>query len=172
MNAIGIVGWKNSGKTTLVSRLIPELQSRGLSVSTIKHVHHDVDLDLPGKDTFVHREAGAVDVVMYSDKRWAILHEQREQAPSPPSIDTIIGKMTPVDLVLVEGFKHLPMSRLEIRGDGGGPAMVEAGVRGIIGIVTDGPAETDLPTFGRDEIDLITNFLEEAISIPRITAFG
>ena len=172
MNAIGIVGWKNSGKTTLVSRLIPALQSRGLSVSTIKHVHHDVDLDLPGKDTFVHREAGAVDVVMYSDKRWAILHEQREQAPSPPSIDDMISKMTPVDLVLVEGFKHVPMSRLEIRGEGGGPAMTEAGVRGIIGIVTDGDADADLPIFGRDEIDLISDFLEEAISIPRITAFG
>ena len=172
MNAIGIVGWKNSGKTTLVSRLIPVLQARGLSVSTIKHVHHDVDLDLPGKDTFVHRQAGAVDVVMYSDKRWAILHEQREQAPNPPSIDAMMSKMTPVDLVLVEGFKHVAMSRLEIRGDDPGPAMTEAGVRGIIGIVADGPADTDLPTFGRNEIDLISSFLEEAISIPRITAFG
>ena len=163
MNVIGIMGWKNSGKTTLVARLIPALQALGLTVSTIKHVHHELDLDQPGKDTYVHRQAGAVDVVMYSDKRWALLHERGDESRAPPQLEELMGHMTPVDLVLAEGFKDIPMRKLEIRGDGGGQRLTDAGIGGIIGVVSDGPADAELPTFRRGEIDELAGFIESTI---------
>ena len=102
MRIIGLAGWSGSGKTTLITKLIPRLIARGISVSTLKHAHHGFDLDQPGKDSFFHRTAGATEVIISSAKRWAILHELREQ----PEWDmaALVGKMSPVDLVLVEGF--------------------------------------------------------------------
>ena len=104
MRIIGLAGWSGSGKTTLITKLIPRLIARGLRVSTLKHAHHGFDLDKPGKDSFVHRAAGATEVIISSAKRWAILHELREE----PEWDlaALVAKMSPVDLVLVEGFKR------------------------------------------------------------------
>jgi len=173
MNIIGIVGWKNSGKTTLVERLIPSLQARGLSVSTIKHVHHELDLDQPGKDTYKHRQAGAVDVVMFSEKRWAILHERRQESFAPPKIEELMAQMTPVDLVLVEGFKEVPMKRLEVRGRPGGPRLSDVGVKGIVAVASDGPPDAELPTFRRDQIDALAEFIEQTFEAsPFAAAYG
>jgi len=112
MRIIGLAGWSGSGKTTLVSKLLPCLMARGVSVSTLKHAHHGFDLDQPGKDTFVHRAAGASEVVVASAKRWAILHELRGEPEW--SLDALISKMSPVDLVVVEGFKRDALPKLEI----------------------------------------------------------
>ena len=115
MQIFGITGWKNSGKTTLTERLVTEICSRGFSVSTIKHAHHSVDIDQPGKDSFRHRAAGAGEVLLASGHRWAIMHELRGAAE--PTVDELLAKLSPVDLVLIEGFKR------------NGHAKVEASVR-------------------------------------------
>ena len=101
MKIYGVMGWKNSGKTGLVERLVAEITARGLSVSTVKHAHHEVDLDQPGKDTFRHRQAGAQEVVMATAARYAILHENRG---GEPPLTEILARLSPVDLVLVEGY--------------------------------------------------------------------
>lgn len=111
MKHFGIIGWKNSGKTTLVAGLVTELCARGYSVSTIKHAHHTFDLDQPGRDSYKHRLAGAQEVLISSDKRWALIHELQDE----PEYDlaVLIEKMTPVDLVLIEGYKTAPHPKIE-----------------------------------------------------------
>ena len=160
MEPIGIIGWKNSGKTTLITRLLPALRRQGARVSTIKHVHHSIDLDEPGKDTFRHREAGAVDVVLFSDARWAILHERREhELADEPDLNMLMRHMTDVDLVLVEGFKNQPIRKVEIRASEDAEPMANRGITDIIAVVTDGPPDALLPTFGRDEVEPLSRFL-------------
>jgi molybdopterin-guanine dinucleotide biosynthesis protein B len=112
MRLFGLAGWSGSGKTTLLTRLLPVLVARGLRVSTLKHAHHDFDLDQPGKDSWRHREAGATEVLIASDRRWALQHELRG-APEP-DLATLLGRLSPVDLVLVEGFKRHAHPKLEI----------------------------------------------------------
>jgi len=164
MQAIGVVGWKNSGKTTLITRLIPELRRRGLTVSTIKHVHHDIDLDEPGKDTYLHREAGATDVVLYSPARWAILHELRHSGGMQADLGDILGRLSPVDLVLVEGFKGLAMRRIEIRGADGGAPIADNDPNVIAVVTPDGLAGAVAGNaFARDDIAGIASFLIEVV---------
>lgn len=112
MHVLGISGWSGCGKTTLIVALIPWLRARGLTVSTLKHAHHDVDLDRPGKDTFRHREAGAQEVMLATGRRWALLHELR--AEPEPELEVLLTHLQPVDLVLVEGWKRHPYPKLEI----------------------------------------------------------
>lgn len=112
MRIFGLAGWSGSGKTTLMAALIPELVARGLTVSTVKHAHHDFDIDQPGKDSWRHRQAGARQVMIASDRRWALMHELRGQPE--PSLDELLQLMSPVDLVLVEGFKRHPHQKIEI----------------------------------------------------------
>ena len=111
MKVFGIVGWKNSGKTGLVERLVDEISSRGFTVSTIKHAHHSFDIDQKGKDSFRHRVAGAQEVLLSSQNRWALIHELRNELE--PGLKSLLLKLSPVDLVLVEGYKHEPYSKLE-----------------------------------------------------------
>jgi len=111
MKVLGIVGWSGSGKTTLLEALLPLLRTEGLTVSTIKHAHHGFDMDRPGKDTYRHREAGAREVLVASGTRWALLHEIQGEEPTLP---TLLTKLEPVDLVLVEGFKAHPFPKLEV----------------------------------------------------------
>ncbi|MBO6784109.1 MAG: molybdopterin-guanine dinucleotide biosynthesis protein B, partial [Alphaproteobacteria bacterium] len=101
MKAVGIVGWHNSGKTTLLVALVRELTGRGLRVSTVKHAHHRFDVDTPGKDSWEHRAAGATEVMVGSERRWALMHELRDEPE--PDLDALLAKMSPVDIVLVEG---------------------------------------------------------------------
>ncbi|MCH7551519.1 MAG: molybdopterin-guanine dinucleotide biosynthesis protein B, partial [Proteobacteria bacterium] len=112
MKIFGLVGWSGSGKTTLVANLVPELIGRGFTVSTMKHTHHNFDIDKPGKDSHQHRLAGATEVLLTGSKRWALLHENRD-APEP-SIDDLLARMEEVDLVLIEGFKSHKHQKMEI----------------------------------------------------------
>ncbi len=112
MKTLGISGWSGCGKTTLIVTLIPRLRARGWTVSTLKHAHHDVDLDTPGKDTWRHREAGAQEVILATGRRWALLHELREEPE--PSLADLLTYLQPVDLVLVEGWKRGAYPKLEI----------------------------------------------------------
>src|SRR5258708_19635934 len=112
MRIFGLAGWSGSGKTTLLAAIIPELAARGLSVSTIKHAHHDFDIDRPGKDSWRHRQAGAREVMVASARRWALMHELRDSAE--PSLDELVAHLSPADLVIVEGYKRHPHPKLEV----------------------------------------------------------
>ncbi len=118
MKVLGITGWSGCGKTTLIVALIPRLRALGLTVSTLKHAHHDVDLDTPGKDTFRHREAGAHEVILATGRRWALLRELRD-APEP-ALPELLARLQPVDLVLVEGWKAGVYPKLEVWRPGAG----------------------------------------------------
>src|ERR1700693_498594 len=104
MKVIGLAGWSGAGKTTLLARVIPHFIARGLRVSVIKHAHHSFDVDVPGKDSWVHRQSGAVEVLVSSGARWALMHELR--GVPEPHLPDLLGKMAPVDLVVIEGFKR------------------------------------------------------------------
>jgi molybdopterin-guanine dinucleotide biosynthesis adapter protein len=112
MRIFGLAGWSGSGKTTLMTVLIPELVRRGFTVSTLKHAHHSFDIDQPGKDSWRHRQAGAAEVMISSHNRWALMHELRG-APEP-SLDELVRRMSPVDLLLIEGFKRHPHPKIEV----------------------------------------------------------
>lgn len=163
MKAIGIVGWKNSGKTTLIARLIPELIARGLSVSTVKHVHHEVDLDEPGKDTYVHRAAGAVDVAMLSDSRWAVMHERRPGGHSLAELQGLFDQMTPVDLVLVEGFKSFAMPKIDVRSARTATPAEPVVDHDVIAIVSDGGIDSTVPNFNHDDLEGLADFIVEFV---------
>ncbi len=112
MKAIGFAGWSGSGKTTLIERLIPWLTARGLRVSVIKHAHHRFDIDKPGKDSWRHREAGAAEVLITSTGRWALLHELRDEPE--PTLQAHLARLAPCDLVLVEGYRHADLPKIEV----------------------------------------------------------
>jgi molybdopterin-guanine dinucleotide biosynthesis adapter protein len=112
MRIFGLAGWSGSGKTTLMTALIPEFVARGITVSTIKHAHHAFDVDRPGKDSWRHREAGASEVMVVSQRRWALMHELRGEPE--PGLDELLPRITPVDLLLVEGFKRHAHPRIEV----------------------------------------------------------
>ena len=112
MKALGIAGWSGSGKTTLVLKLIPALLQRGVSVSTVKHAHHNFDVDKPGKDSWEHRQAGAREVLVASGRRWALMRELRGEAEPP--LEALLARLSPVDLVLVEGYKREPHPKLVV----------------------------------------------------------
>ncbi|MCW5724025.1 MAG: molybdopterin-guanine dinucleotide biosynthesis protein B [Maricaulaceae bacterium] len=152
MRVFGIIGRKNAGKTTLVEKLVAELISRGHAVSTIKHAHHPVDLDRPGKDTFRHREAGAREVVLATEQRIAYLSEHRG-ALEPPLRD-IIGRMLPADLVIVEGFKSSDHPKLEVwRGTLAEPALIGEDAA-ILAVATDAPGRVAPACAGAPVLDL------------------
>jgi molybdopterin-guanine dinucleotide biosynthesis protein B len=133
---IGIVGWKNSGKTTLIEKLVQTLTARGLKVSTVKHAHHDFDIDHPGKDSWRHRMAGAQEVVVASAHRWALLHEHRG-APEPALAD-LLAKLAPCDIVLVEGFKYGPHRKIQVRRSDA-PGTLLSPEEKIIAVAADDP---------------------------------
>lgn len=158
MNVLGLTGWSGAGKTTLIVKLIPELVGRGLKVSTIKHAHHAFDVDKPGKDSHRHRAAGATEVLVASAHRWALMHELREEAE--PTAAELMRHMTPVDLLLIEGFKRDPHDKLEIfRRDLGKP-LLSAGDPSFIGILSDGAvAESGLPVINLNDTTAIADFI-------------
>ena len=111
MKVYGVIGWKNSGKTGLMERLIAEIRARGLSVSSIKHAHHAFDIDQPGKDSFRHRQAGAGEVLLASRNRWVLMHEN--EGEEEPALPALLARLSPVDLVLVEGYKRDTHPKIE-----------------------------------------------------------
>ena len=160
MRVFGGVGWKNNGKTTLVERLVTHLTAQGRRISTVKHAHHEVDLDQPGKDTWRHREAGATEVVLATARRWAVIHELRGAAE--PSLDELLAKLTPVDLVLVEGFKRFPHPKLEVHRRERGTPLLAAEDPSIVGVASDEPLPAiALPQFPLDDIAAIARFVVE-----------
>jgi molybdopterin-guanine dinucleotide biosynthesis protein B len=171
MKVIGLAGWSGAGKTTLLSRAIPYLCQQGLRVSVIKHAHHDFDVDMPGKDSWVHRQAGAEEVLVSSAKRWALMHELRGN-PEPRLID-LLGKMSPVDLVVVEGFKSEPYRKIEVHRGAAGKALLFPSDPAIVAIATDAAVETTLPLAHLDDIPAIAALMRKyAASVQDMLAAG
>lgn len=158
MRIIGLAGWSGSGKTTLITKLIPCLLARGLRVSTLKHAHHGFDLDKPGKDSFVHRVAGATEVIISSAKRWAILHELREELEW--NMADLVAKMSPVDLVLVEGFKRDAFPKLEIHRAENGKPLLYPDDPHIVAVACDTALpNAKIPVVDLNDIDKIADLL-------------
>ena len=154
----GIAGWKNSGKTSLAAALITEFTKRGMKVSTIKHAHHSFDLDNEGTDSFKHRVSGAQEVVLVSQNRWAIQHEL--QGKPEPTFADMLSKISPCDLVLVEGYKREPIPKIEIIGPDLHKELLWKNDKNIKAIACDTQvAGCDLPQFGRQETTDIANFI-------------
>jgi molybdopterin-guanine dinucleotide biosynthesis adapter protein len=167
MRVFGVVGWKNNGKTTLVERLVAHLSAAGYCVSTVKHAHHDVDLDRPGKDTWRHREAGAREVVLATARRWAVIHELRGEAE--PALDELLARMTPVDLVIVEGFKRFPHPKLEVHRRERGTPLLARDDPTVVAVATDEPLpELRVPQFGLDDAEGIARFILDRLEIPAL----
>lgn len=154
MRVIGLAGWSGAGKTTLLTRLIPHLTGRGLRVSTIKHAHHAFDVDIPGKDSWRHREAGATEVLVSSAHRFALMHELRNERE--PELQELLARMAPVDLVIVEGFKRASHRKIEVYREALGKPMLHPGDRAIVGIASDPEMETALPTAHLDDVERIS----------------
>ena len=155
----GITGWKNSGKTGLAVRVVAELARRGYTVSTVKHAHHDFDIDQPGTDSFRHREAGAGEVAIVSGNRWALMHELRDE--SEPDFETVIAKLSPCDLVIVEGYKREGHRKIETRrrGQSAGDPLSRQDPT-IVAIASDHAiADETLPVFDLDDTGAITDFI-------------
>jgi molybdopterin-guanine dinucleotide biosynthesis protein B len=158
MRIIGLAGWSGSGKTTLITKLIPRLIARGVKASTLKHAHHGFDLDQPGKDSFVHRAAGATEVIISSAKRWAILHELREEPEW--DLGALVAKMSPVDLVLVEGFKRDAFPKLEIYRAANSKPLIHPDDPHIVSVASDVPLpQVKIPVIGLDDIEAIADLL-------------
>ena len=158
MRIIGLAGWSGSGKTTLITKLIPCLIARGVRVSTLKHAHHGFDLDQPGKDSFFHRTAGATEVIISSAKRWAILHELREEPEW--DLGALVAKMSPVDLVVVEGFKRDAFPKLEIHRAANGKPLIHPEDPHIVAIASDvALPQAKVPIVDLNDIDAIADLL-------------
>ena len=158
MRVYGVTGWKNSGKTTLVERLVAEITGRGLSVSTIKHAHHAFDVDQPGKDSHRHRRAGASQVLVSSSNRWALMTENRGRPE--PELGALIGQLAPVDLVLVEGFKRDRHPKIEARRAATAQTLIAQGDPTIEAVATDAPIEgLPVPAFYLDDVCGIADFI-------------
>jgi molybdopterin-guanine dinucleotide biosynthesis protein B len=156
LKIIGLAGWSGAGKTTLLVRLIPELAHRGLKISTLKHAHHAFNIDHPAKDSFAHREAGATEVLVASGRRWALIHELRNEPE--PSLAELLQRLSPADLVVVEGFKAYSHPKIEVHRIANGKPFLHHDVPNIRAVVTDGPAPaTDLPVLHLDDIPTIAD---------------
>jgi molybdopterin-guanine dinucleotide biosynthesis protein B len=158
MRIIGLAGWSGSGKTTLVTKVIPRIIARGLRVSTVKHAHHDFDLDQPGKDSHTHREAGASEVIIGSDRRYAIIHELRGEAEPP--LGMLLRKLSPVDLVLIEGYKRAPHPKLEVHRTALGKPLIYPEDSAIVAIATDRHlSDAKIPAVGLDDVEGIVDLM-------------
>ena len=158
MRIIGLAGWSGSGKTTLITKLIPRLTARGLRVSTLKHAHHGFDLDQPGKDSFMHRTAGATEVIVSSARRFAVLHELRDEPEW--DLPALVGKMSPVDLVLVEGFKRDAFPKIEIHRAANGKPLIHPEDPHIVAIAADTALpHATVPVIDLNDIDAIAELV-------------
>ncbi|CAN7592109.1 molybdopterin-guanine dinucleotide biosynthesis protein B [Mesorhizobium amorphae] len=163
----GITGWKNSGKTTLTEKLVAELVRRGWSVSTVKHAHHDFDIDKEGADSFRHRQAGAMEVAIVSGRRWALMHELRGE--DEPTLDAILSRLAPSDIVLVEGYKREAHKKIETRRlEAKDRTPLAASDPNIVAIAADFAADGEgLPAFDLDDVKSIADFVEGLSGLKR-----
>ena len=157
MKIYGITGWKNTGKTTLTERLVTELAGRGLRVSTVKHAHHDTEIDHPGRDSFRHRQAGAGQVIVSSPLRWAVMTELRG-APEPP-LSELLAHLSPCDIVLVEGYKSAPHPKIETTRAVQGRPLLALTNPTIRAVATDRPLDLSVPMFDLNDIRAIADFI-------------
>lgn len=163
MRVYGITGWKNTGKTTLTERLVAHFAGQGLSVSTVKHAHHDTEIDHPGRDSFRHRQAGARQVIVASPARWAVMTELRGDAE--PALADLLAHLAPCDLVLVEGYKRAPHPKIETHRAVIGRALLAPGNPTIRAIASDSALVIGLPRFDLDDIPAIAAFIRSEVHL-------
>ncbi len=157
MRLIGLAGWSGSGKTTLLAKLIPALVAKGQRVSTIKHAHHEFDIDQPGKDSWVHRQAGATEVLVASARRFALMHELRDEAE--PTLPDLLARLAPVDIVLIEGFKRDPHPKIEIHRPEGGKPLLQPDDPWIAAVASPTRISMAVPWLPLDDIDAVADFI-------------
>jgi len=163
MKIFGVTGWKNSGKTGLMERLIAEFSARGLSVSSIKHAHHSFDIDHPGRDSYRHRDAGARQVLLASRNRWALMHELRNE--EEPRLDDLIKQLSPVDLVLIEGYKRDRHPKIEAHRQETGQPMIAPDDETIIAVASDSAVQIDRPVFDLNDTCSIADFIAQHLEL-------
>ena len=163
MKVFGIAGYSGSGKTTLLEKLIPQLTARGLKVSVIKHAHHGFDIDRPGKDSYRHREAGASEVLLSCNDRWALMHERREEVEV--TLDELLAHLSPCDLVLIEGFKQEPIPKLEVHRPENGKPPLFPDRPDIVAVATDAGIATTLPKLPLNDISAIADFVMNTLQL-------
>ena len=161
MRVFGFAGWSGSGKTTLIEALVPRLTARGLRVSLVKHAHHDFEIDRPGKDSWRHRMAGCSEVLVTSALRFALIHELRGEREL--ALAEALGRLSPCDLALVEGWKRAPIPKLEIRRESLGKPRLDPGDPWVLGVASDAPGAVPpgLPAFDLSDVDAIATFVVE-----------
>jgi molybdopterin-guanine dinucleotide biosynthesis protein B len=157
MKTFGFAGWSGSGKTTLIEQLIPRFAQRGLKVSLIKHAHHTFDVDQPGKDSYRHRQAGAAEILVTSSRRWVLMHELR--GAHEPSFEEQVRRISPCDLLLVEGFKHAPIPKLEVWRKETGEPLLHPNDPHIVAVASDAKIETKLPLLDLNDADGVAAFI-------------
>ena len=163
MKTFGFAGWSGSGKTTLIEQLIPRFTRRGLKVSLIKHAHHTFDVDHPGKDSYRHRQAGAAEILVTSSRRWVLMHELRG-APEP-SFEEQVKRISPCDLLLVEGFKFAPIPKLEVWRAATGEPLLHPNDPHIVAVASDTKVETKLPLLDLNDVDGIAEFILKKLEL-------
>ncbi|MDB5811280.1 MAG: molybdopterin-guanine dinucleotide biosynthesis protein [Betaproteobacteria bacterium] len=159
MKIFGIAGYSGSGKTTLIEKLIPLFTARGLKVSLLKHAHHTFDVDQPGKDSHRHRHAGCQEVLVSSSRRWALMHELR--GAHEPTLQELVGHISPCDLLLIEGFKHEAIPKLEVYRSVVGESLLHPQDAHIVAVASDQKVETSLPQFDLNDAKAIAAFIIE-----------
>jgi len=163
MRVYGIVGWKNAGKTGLMERLVTEITGRGISVSTVKHAHHSFDVDHPGKDSFRHRAAGAREVLLASRNRFALMHELRDEVE--PTLTELLAHLSPVDLVLVEGYKRDAHPKVEAHRAETGNSLIAPQDNTIRAVASDTGLELDRPVFDLNDTKAIADFILSEVGL-------
>ena len=157
MKVFGVMGYSGSGKTTLIESLIRRFAARGLKISLIKHAHHGFDIDRPGKDSFRHREAGAGEVMVLSDRRWVLMHEVHDE--SPPQLEQMIARLSPCDLLLLESFKTTAFDKLEVYRPSIGKAPIWPGCHGVVAVASDAQIDCPLPLLDLNDHDAVAAFV-------------
>jgi molybdopterin-guanine dinucleotide biosynthesis protein B len=163
MKIFGFAGWSGSGKTTLIEQLIPRFVQRGLSVSLIKHAHHTFDVDRPGKDSYRHRHAGAAEVLVTSSRRWVLMHELR--GAQEPSFEEQVRRISPCDLLFVEGFKHAPIPKLEVWRQATGEPLLHPNDPHIVAVASDAKVDTTLPLLDLNDVPGISEFILKKLEL-------
>ena len=163
MKVFGFAGWSGSGKTTLIEQLIPRFARRGLRVSLIKHAHHTFDVDQPGKDSYRHRHAGASEILVTSSRRWVLMHELRG-AHEPP-FEEQVKRLSPCDLLFVEGFKFAPIPKLEVWRTETGEPLLHPNDPHIVAVASDAKVETKVPLLDLNDVDGIASFIVKKLEL-------
>ncbi len=163
MRIYGVTGWKNTGKTGLMERLVTEITARGRSVSTVKHAHHAFDVDQPGRDSHRHRVAGAREVMLASGKRWALMHELHDE--EEPPLAALLARLSPVDLVLIEGYKREAHPKIETHRKAAGTPLIATDDRTIRAVASDVAVSIDRPVFDLDDTAAIAEFILQEVGL-------